>query len=92
MWSIPARFTDDKDELRIAHKRLRELCEVPPSKGALQPSPRTPIPAVATSPHPDPHSHHNPDPNSRRHPHRDPRPHQTLPKEAVVDASKPEVN
>ena len=43
VWSIPARFTDDKDALRVAHKRLRELCE-------------------------------------------------TLPKEAVVDASKPEVN
>ena len=43
VWSIPARFADEKDALRVAHKRLRELCE-------------------------------------------------TLPKEAVVDASKPEVN
>ena len=29
VWTIPARFSDDKDEMRIAHKRLRELCEVP---------------------------------------------------------------
>ena len=28
VWTIPARFTDDKDDMRMAHKRLRELCEV----------------------------------------------------------------
>tara|TARA_B100000780_G_C20673118_1_gene267857 strand:- start:125 stop:250 length:126 start_codon:yes stop_codon:yes gene_type:complete len=39
VWTIPARFTDDKDDMRIAHKRLRELCEVLLLKEAVQPSP-----------------------------------------------------
>ena len=50
VWTIPARFTDDKDEMRLAHKRLRELCEVS--------RPRRP-----SNPKPDPDPNPDPDPS-----------------------------
>jgi hypothetical protein len=38
VWTIPARFTDDKDDMRIAHKRLRELCEMLPKEAVVDAS------------------------------------------------------
>ena len=38
VWTIPARFSDDKDEMRIAHKRLRELCEMLPKEAVVDAS------------------------------------------------------